>query len=90
MKTISQTPRYQESAFVMITCVDDADLQVVEKLRTISEIKEIQHIAGNYSIIIKIETDTPRSLKEIIDEKVRKIEKVRATTTLIASPILIF
>jgi DNA-binding Lrp family transcriptional regulator len=82
-------PQYKESAFVMITCEDEQDIKVIETLTSISEVKEVQHTWGNYSIIIKIETDTVQSLRDVIETKIRKIEKVRTTTTLISSPILV-
>ena len=83
-------PQYKESAFVMITCEDEQGLQVVESLKLIPEVKEIQHTYGNYDIVVKIETDTTQSMKHIISTKIRTIEKIRATTTLISSPILIY
>ena len=87
---MSSRPQYKESAFVMITCEDEQGLPVVEALKLISEVKEIQHTYGNYDIIVKIETDTTQSMKEVISTKIRTIEKIRATTTLISSPILIY
>jgi DNA-binding Lrp family transcriptional regulator len=83
-------PQYKESAFVMITCKDEQDFEVIEVLKSITEVKEIQHTWGNYSIIVKIETDTARSLSYVIESKIRTIEKIRATTTLISSPILVY
>lgn len=87
---ISFEPKYKESAFVMITCEDEQDLQVVEALKSILEVKEIQHTCGNYSIIVKVETDTAKSLVDVIQYKIRAIDKIRSTTTLISSPVLIF
>lgn len=80
--------RYKESAFVMITCQDSHDMEVVEELERIAAVKEIQHTYGNYDVIIKIEAEDADSLRDVIDLKVRKIEKIRATTTLISSPML--
>jgi len=82
-------PKYKESAYVMITCHDDG-LQVVEDLRSIDEIKEIQPTCGNYDVIVKIETDSVKSLREVISSKIRTLDKVRATTTLISSPMISF
>ena len=89
MQTSHGMQRYKESAFVMITCEDDCE-QVVEALKSISEIKEIQYTCGNYDVIVKIEAPTAESLREIISTKIRQIEKIRATTTLISSPILVY
>ncbi len=81
-------PRYKESAFVMITCQDGYDMEVVKELERISAIKEIQHTYGNYDVIIKIETEDTDMLRDVIDLKIRKIEKIRSTTTLISSPMI--
>ena len=89
MQTSTDGPRYMESAFVMITCEDCAE-SLVDTLRAISEVKEVQPICGNYDVIVKIEADSAESLREVIASKIRSIEKIRATTTLISSPILVY
>ena len=86
----SHDRKYKESAFVMITCIDNYDMQVVETLSSIPEVKEIQHTYGNYDVVIKIETDTAESLRDAIESKIRTLDKIRATTTLISSPMLVF
>lgn len=85
----SDGPRYVESAFVMVTC-EECTESLVDSLRSIPEVKEVQPTCGNYDIIIKIETDSAESLREIISSKIRSIEKIRTTTTLISSPILVY
>jgi DNA-binding Lrp family transcriptional regulator len=89
MQTSTDGPRYMESAFVMITC-EDCTESLVESLRAISEVKEVQPTCGNYDVIVKIEADSAESLREVISSKIRSIEKIRATTTLISSPILVY
>lgn len=88
MQAPSYRQRCKESAFVMITCEDYSET-LVKTLKSISEIKEIQHTCGNYDVIVKIETDSAKSMREIISMKIRKIEKIRTTTILISSPILL-
>ena len=89
METSTDDSIYKECAYVMITCHDDGH-QVADQLRVIDEIKEIQPTCGNYDVIVKIETDSVKSLCDIISTKIRTIDKVRATTTLISSPITSF
>ncbi len=87
-----QTPthlKYKESAFVMITC-EDGTKSLIDELMLISEIKEIQATCGNYDVIVKIESDSAASLREVIYTKIRTIDNVRATTTLISSPIVVY
>ena len=89
MQSATDGPRYKESAFVMITC-EDCTEPLMDALRSIPEVKEIQSTCGNYDVIVKIETDSADSLREVIAMKIRKIDKIRATTTLISSPILVY
>ena len=89
MRTSSDSPKYVESAFVMITC-EDCTESLMESLRAICEVKEVQPTCGNYDLIVKIEADSAESLREVISLKIRSIEKIRATTTLISSPILVY
>ena len=82
-------PRYIESAYVMITC-EECTKSLVDSLASIPEVKEVQPTCGNYDVIIKIEADSAESLRDVISMKIRKIEKIRATTTLISSPIIVY
>ena len=82
------SPRYMESAFVMITCVECTG-SLVDSLRSIPEVKEVQPTCGNYDVIVKIETDTAYSMRDVIESHIRKIPGIRATTILISSPILV-
>lgn len=87
MEIFGRELRYKESAFVMITCEEYSET-LVEKLQSILEIKEIQPTCGSYDLIVKIEADSPESLREVICMKIRKMEKIRTTTTLISSPMI--
>jgi len=89
MQRSIDSPRYMQSAFVMITC-EDCTESLIDSLRSISEIKEVQPTCGNYDVIVKIETDSADSLRDVIYSKIRKIEKIRSTTTLVSSPILVY
>ncbi len=81
-------PKFKESAFVMITCEEYHDMSVVDALQSIPEVKEIQYTYGNYDLVIQVETDTAESMRDVIESQIRKIPKIRATTTLISSPLL--
>lgn len=89
MQRSSASPKYVESAFVMITCEECAG-SLVDSLRSIPEVKEVQPTCGNYDVIVKIEAESAESLREVISTKIRSIEKIRATTTLISSPIIVY
>lgn len=89
MQISSGSPKYVESAYVMITCEDCAK-SMMSELESIQEIKEIYPTCGNYDVIVKVETDSVDMLRQVILEKIRKIGQIRATTILISSPILVY
>jgi DNA-binding Lrp family transcriptional regulator len=70
-------------AFVLINAETGSEDEVVKQLRKISNVKESYAVYGVYDIIAKVEAETMVNLKEIITEKIRKLDTVRSTLTLI-------
>ncbi len=70
------------SAFVLITCDLGAEEDVISHLKTIDGVKEVHGTFGAYDIIAKIESDNAETLRDIITWKIRKIERIRSTLTL--------
>jgi len=70
------------SAFVLITCDLGAEEGVISHLKTIDGVKEVHGTFGAYDIIAKIESDNNETLRDTIALKIRKIERIRATLTL--------
>ena len=74
-----------ESAYVMINCEMGYELPVVEELKTITGIIEIERTVGNYDIIAKIEVESVESLRDVIAFKIRRVGGVLSTTTLMCT-----
>jgi len=75
-------PEYQQ-AYVMINCEDGAQEYVVEELKSIKCVKEMSTTIGSYDIVTKIAVPSIDALRETIEFKIRRIQKVRTTTTII-------
>ena len=73
------------SGFVLITVDAGKEREVYNGLSGMSEIKGIQMVFGHYDIIARLESNDLNELSEIVLERVRNIEGVSTTTTLIAS-----
>ncbi len=73
------------SAFVLITSDLGAEEDVISHLKTIDGVKEVHGTFGAYDIIAKIESDNEETLRDIIAWKIRKIERIRATLTLMTN-----
>ncbi len=71
-----------ETAYVLINCDLGYDEQVIEELKDISDVKEVHGTYGAYDILAKVESEQTTTLRETIIWKIRKMEKVRSTLTL--------
>lgn len=71
--------------YILINCEHGKEISIIEKLHSIKSLKEIQRISGNYDILIKLEAITIDILKEIINWKIRKMDGICSTTTLVCS-----
>jgi DNA-binding Lrp family transcriptional regulator len=70
-------------AFVLINTDLGADAEVGKALGKIIEVKEVYGVYGVYDLVVRIEADTLKQLKETIGSKIRTLENVRSTLTMI-------
>jgi len=68
-------------AFVLINCDPGAEKQVVDKLESIDEVKEVMKTIGLYDVVAKVEAESEKGLREA-SSKIRNIEPVRFVLTL--------
>ncbi len=59
------------------------DVQVYYKIKELPEVEEVITTYGEYDIIIKVNVGSLEMLDEFVFHKLRTIEGVEATTTLI-------
>ena len=71
-----------ELAYVLIQCDLGAEVEIIQELSNVSQIKEVRGTYGIYDIFCKIEAESKNILDDIITNKVRKIPKIRSTITL--------
>ena len=70
-------------AYVLMTCELGAEESVISKLQSIEGVKEVHGIFGAYDILAKIESDRVEDLRETIAWKIRKIDSISSTLTLL-------
>ncbi len=70
-------------AYVLINTEIGAEKEVLEQLKKIPEVEEAYIVYGVYDIIAKINAENIESLKNIIRWKIRTIDKVRSTLTML-------
>ena len=71
------------TAFVLINAEIGSESEVLKDLKVIPEVKEAHMVYGVYDIIARIETETMQDLKDTISWKIRRLDKVRSTLTMI-------
>ncbi|MCD6301154.1 MAG: Lrp/AsnC ligand binding domain-containing protein [Staphylothermus sp.] len=56
-------------------------------LTLIPEVKEVFTIAGNYDLLIRVESDSVRSVYKVVTEKIRSDPRIKDTVTYIGVEI---
>ena len=69
-------------AYNLINCEIGSEEEVITALKNIDSIKEVHGTFGAYDILAKIESPQVEDLRETITWKIRKIDKIRSTLTL--------
>ena len=89
MSQILEQPTKQtgESAYVLITCEDGSEEEVMDLLTMTPGIIEIRGTIGSYDILTKVETRSIEELGKTIELFIRKIPKIRTTTTIVCEHI---
>jgi len=70
------------TAYVLITCDLGFDVEIIDEIKQLEEVKEVHGIFGAYDIIVKLKSDNVENLKDVITWKIRKLSSVRSTLTL--------
>jgi DNA-binding Lrp family transcriptional regulator len=71
--------------YTLVRVKPPRDKEIHQKIKEFSEVKEVIMTYGEYDLIVKIEVDSLDELDLFIFNKLRVIEGVEATTTLIAA-----
>ena len=72
-----------EKAYVLLTVEIESGKEVLNALDEIPDVKEVHQLYGVYDFIIYIEAETLQELKDLINDRIRGIRKIRSTLSLI-------
>ena len=78
-------PENMPIAFVLINVEANSEDEVIQELKAIDNVKSVYFVYGVYDIVAKIEARTEQELKQTITWKVRRLERIRSTQTLMVS-----
>ncbi|HDD26533.1 MAG TPA: Lrp/AsnC family transcriptional regulator [Acidilobales archaeon] len=71
------------SAFVLINTELGSEDEVFEELTKIPGVEEAYIVYGAYDIIVLVKAESLNELRSIVINKIRRIPKVRSTTTMV-------
>ena len=71
-----------KTAYVLINCDLGYEATIIDELKHLDNVKEVHGVFGAYDILAKVESDSVENLRETLMWKIRKIDKVRSTLTL--------
>ena len=72
-----------EIAYVLINCDLGYEAEIIDELKHFDNVKEVHGVFGAYDILTKLESDNMEHLRDVITWKIRKLNRVRSTLTLI-------
>jgi DNA-binding Lrp family transcriptional regulator len=70
-------------AFVLINAEIGSEGEVLNELKKVEGIEEAYSVYGVYDIIAKVGAETMEKLKDIVTWRIRRLNKVRSTLTMI-------
>ena len=70
------------TAYVLINCELGSEESIIQELKNLDGVIEVHGTFGAYDVLAKIESPTVEVLREVITWKIRKIDQIRSTLTL--------
>ncbi len=70
------------TAYVLITCGLGHEAEIIDEIKQVEDVKEVRGVFGVYDILVKLESANVENLRDIITWKIRKLNRVRSTQTL--------
>ncbi len=70
-------------AFVLINVESGSEDEVLRILKSMEGVEEAYFSYGVYDLITRVKADTMENLKDMVSRRIRTLNKVRSTLTLI-------
>jgi len=70
-------------AFVLLNIEPGSEQELLKVLRKIENVEEAHFVYGVYDIILKVSADSLEKVKETVAQKIRRLDKVRSTLTML-------
>jgi len=71
-------------AFVLVNAELGYEEDVLHEIRKLNDVKEAYLVYGMYDIMVKVEGPSVEKVKDTVNMKIRKLDKIRSTLTMIS------
>jgi DNA-binding Lrp family transcriptional regulator len=71
------------TAFVLINTEIGSESDVLKELKKVEGVEEASAVYGVYDIVARVKGEAMDKLKEIVTWRIRRLDKVRSTLTMI-------
>ncbi len=72
------------TAYVLVNCDLGFEAEIIDEIKQLGDVKEVHGVFGAYDILAKIESANVENLRDTITWKIRRLNRVRSTLTLLA------
>jgi len=73
------------TGYVLVNCDIGYEAEIIDELKQIEDVKEVHGVYGAYDILAKVESANVKNLRETITWKIRKLNNIRSTLTLMVT-----
>ncbi len=73
------------TAYVLINSDMGYEAEVIDEIKQLEDVKEAHEVFGAYDILAKVESANVKNLRDTITWKIRKLNRIRSTLTLMVT-----
>ena len=70
-------------AYLLLNC-DERTEELLDEIKKIDNVKEVKGTFGKYNAIVKVESNSAKKVKQILNGKIRTIDGIQSSVTLVA------
>ena len=71
------------TAYILVNCTLGSEEYIISEIAKLTEVKEVRGTYGVHDIFVKVKSDNTESLNHAITSKIRKIQGITSTVTLV-------
>jgi DNA-binding Lrp family transcriptional regulator len=72
-------------AYILVNTVIGSEKQVLKALKEVEGVEEVHNLWGVYDLIANVKADSIEELKQIITQRIEKIENINSKLTMVVA-----